>query len=254
MVGILSVNRYLFFYALLFLLFFLPGCFHVPRYKPKNLHELSGRFDATSHHNAITVRVKRMTRRDTKLLFGRRGLWLMHNRRSAFVPLHLWIYNHGACSVMTGPECISMPTVPCKEVCSRMYSQSGMWAFGTLLFGYPVSAVLCFGGLFMIPIGAGIGSSTIINLGWVTMAAGVGLAIATPFWAIGNGVKSYESNTELSYDLEKKMCTPHTIIQPYECKETLVFVRRRFYKPEFTMTFSELDKPKSIITVPLHME
>lgn len=233
--------------------FIFSGCLRVPGYESKPLSVLSGRFNGTSIKKHVTVRAKVMNKKDMTDLFGRRGSWLVRHRRSSFIPLHISIENHGDRSLILSPELISLATVPYQTVCERMSSNGGMWAFGTLMLGYPAGILLGLGGFFAIPIGSSIGSSSLVNIGWISLATGFSLTVATPFVAMSNAVRSSEANKELEIDLYQKMLKDNTVIRPYEHFETLIFVKRSEYKSEFTVSLHPVDEPDTLYTATLRM-
>ena len=223
--------------------FLFTGCLRVPGYDPKPLYSLSGRFNATSIKKHITVRVKVLNKKDVTDLFGRRGSWLVRNRRSSLIPLHISIENHGDRSLVLGPDSIDIPTIPYNTVCQRLSSNGGLWAFGTLIMGYPAGLLLGLGGFFAIPIGSGIGSPALVNVGWISLATGFCLTVATPFVAMSNAVKSAEANKELEIDLYQKILKNNTVIRPYEHFEALIFVKRSDFKHNIAITLHPVDEP-----------
>lgn len=233
--------------------FIFTGCLRVPGYESKPLSTLSGRFNTTSIKKYVTVRVKVMNKKDMNDLFGRRGAWLARHRRSSLVPIHISIENHGDRSLVLSPELISLGTASYQTVCDRMSSNGGMWAFGTLMFGYPTGLLLGLGGFFAIPIGSGIGSASLVNIGWASLVTGFSLTVATPFVAMGNAVRSAEANKELEVDLYQKMLKDNTVIRPYEHFETLIFVKRSELRSEFTVSLHPVDEPNILYTASLRI-
>jgi hypothetical protein len=246
------------FPVIIAILLVVPGCVHVPSYRIKPLTFLSHRFDDTVVKKDVTIRVKRMTKREAVELFGPRGRWFFKSRRNMIIPLHISIYNHSITPIITGPNNISMFCMYPPDVIHRLQSRSGLWALRSCICGLPISLGTLTVGFSAAVFGHLLGSDGIIQAGWATIIAGSSMLIATPIWAISNAAISHSINKKIKADIMEKILDMNTTVQPYEHIDTLIFVHRRDLQKACTFSWITVeDEPKTVViplTIPLHIK
>lgn len=224
----------------------LPGCVKAPKYSAQKLSRISERSaDYQETNKDVTLRIKKFSTDDCLSVFGDQGHYISRGKRGLY-PLQLTITNNNINPWELTPEGIDLKLVPSSYVLNKMqYSPLGRF------FGYSALGVVtyCVCLATAIPFVATTAFGVLplaIPLGFACIGGGL-FTMATPFIALHQAIGTGEANNMIATDIKEKALRT-LIIEPGNTENKLIFVRKKQYKEQFTITLQQDAPGKECLT------
>ena len=216
----------------------LPGCVHVPSYKPKSLDSIKSFNPLFTHketkHN-VTLGVNYLNDNAKFHLFNDRNILLDGEKVEI---IHISVYNLSTDQYVISPNGIGAIQIPYTNVLRSLQTSStdhlkkagvvGGAIYGTLS-GLTIAMFL--------PMGFYIIITGTMLVAWPIVAT----ITMLPF--LGKTIKSTIMNGCIDKDLKEKMLHREVIIPSGEKYEGLIFVKSSDYNPQFNVALTEQYHP-----------
>jgi len=251
-IGIMTPSRIYQFTsaAVLFLsIICLPGCLKKKKPQPCQLKPLRSYLNYEKTQNDVALRAKKLTKRETIKTFGPRGKQLFNKQRKTIQPIQLSIENNSTELLVLKPEHIDLQLTPYNHVASRLKKNTLFQMLGTLTVGALATAAIATGGVAALVIGGVAASVPLIIAGTVTcIASPFFLLIGAPIATTVKGIETAKANNHAKKQVREKTLPPVLLIEPGQTIDTLIFVKKRNYSPQFDVTFMNQHEPEQLNT------
>jgi len=246
-------NKSLFFIGLLFI---VSGCSKIKQYHNNAITPLNPQINFKIKKDNIDLRAKKFTPVDCYQLFGERGKKLItHNHRTSIYPIQLSITNHSNNTYVLDKKHIGLRLLPYQNVAHRMQYSSVLRSVGLLFSGAAVAALVALGGLTALAIGVATTFAPIVIIGaGACITAPFMLVVGTPVSSTINGIQSLRTNSTIKKDIKNKTFTHQIIIKPNQSIDTIIFVKGRNYKNEFSLNLYEKNNKDNTITIDVELK
>lgn len=233
----------------------LPACLKNKKYPAGQLRPLRSYLNYESTQNNVTLRAKKLNKRETVKAFGPRGNQLFNKQRKTIYPIQLSIENNSTELLVLKPEHIDLQLTSYRRVASRLQKNTLLQALGTLTIGVLTTAAVATGGVATLLIGGMATSVSMIIAGTATcITAPFFLLIGTPIATTVKGIETAKANTTCKRGVKEKTLPPVLLIEPGQTIDTLIFVRKRDYSPAFDVTFVNQHEPEQLNTFAVTLE
>ncbi len=224
------------------------GCKH-RALQSLHLRSLTSYLDYQKTQQGITLRVKRLCAQDCTSLLGEHAhrLFKKHRRRQPIYPIQISITNNTHTLAALDPKNIDLTLTDYHSVANRLHRNSFVQAFGGLVAGILVTGLLAASSIFALSASGMllviIGSMK--ALAPIAICGGAALLITPFFLVIGTpvvstikGVQTTQQNRLLKKEIKNHALKHALIIEPRETIDTLIFVEKRNYQEQFSITLA----------------
>ncbi len=226
----------------------LPACLKNKKL-PGQLKPLRSYLNYESTQNNITLRAKKLSKRETIKTFGIRGKQLFNKQRKTILPVQLSIENNSTELLVLKPEHIGLKLTSYRRVAQRFQKNTLFQILGTLTIGALATAAVATGGVAALIIGGMATSVPLIIVGTATcVASPFFLLIGAPIATTIKGIETAKANTAAKRGVKEKTLPPVLLIEPGQTIDTLIFVLKRDYRPYFDVTFVNQHEPEKLNT------
>lgn len=225
----------------------LPGC-KKPTYSPKSLSTIAANFEKNKHENGISISATYLNKSQVNGLFDRRGSRLL-NKRKPIYPLHISIRNNSTDPILLDPANIGLALTDPHIVAQRLYSHTARRIVTPLILGAIGTAATFVGGLYLIILGAipAVGLPALVKAGYTTVGLSGLFSLGCPFISYHQGHNAIETNKMIDNDLMQKTLKEPVIIGPHSRYDGLLFVSRKSYVCNFSITVIDQATQKSLV-------
>ena len=244
--GHMNTSRILSLCALIVLIM-LPGCKkQKPLHRTQPLKVLNQHLNYEGTHNGVSLRIRKLGRKECIKLFGRAGRRLVSKTRRPLMPLHLSIANNSDESYVLKQKNIDLDIINCNSAAGRLRPSVPLKTVGAIAGGAVLTTLVAATGAGLLLLGATLASAPVIMSGIATCASSAAIfLIATPVASAVKGVRAVNECRLINQDMQEKTLVNNATIKAGTKADTLVFVPLRKMKSEFSITLESNNPEKN---------
>ena len=230
---------------------FIGGCAKLPTHTIRKLTHLdTSASDYEKTKNGVTIQVKTLTTKKECIdIFGKNGKYLLRSRKRKTYPIKITIDNKSDQPWYLSLNNIELKTAPIENILSRLHYWTGTRALLTCILLYPAALIVTFLGAMACATEAGA------RIGIPLVYSAVATLYTIPTI---QGISSYRANHRITKQVkestlhrekgrrkrkqQQEQDPQSMIIKSSQMKSTLIFVKQRDYKSNFTIALQPENK------------